>query len=185
VDFFNAPHIVSEDKGASLLGVGAVVYPSVMKSSKNFEYNGKEFFVGAGSWYPTYELGPSYAERFNAFTNLIYRGIDYKFAKAYVNDGQEALDAFKMAFREYADYAQRNAVFLNSDHLDLRTVRLSHKYKPVKAYETRSFVGHIVFNEEDTRAITNNFWGIEGVHRKDNPLFSQGTTNPFGQKAGK
>ena len=67
------PRIVSEDEGASFLGVSAIVYPSLMKSSKNFEINGEEFFMGAGSWHLGSDLGKNYSDNFKKFMEIIYR----------------------------------------------------------------------------------------------------------------
>ena len=187
VSFFNAGHIISEDKGSSLLGMGAVVYPTVMKASKEFECGGKEFFVGAGSWYPAYELGDSNIHNFREFMKTVYHAISYRFAKDFIGDGKKELDAFKDSVGHYVAYAKQNRVFLNSDHLDLRTINLNPKYKPADSYETKSFVGHIVFNEHDTQSIVNSFWQFPDVFKKDNPLSPSsvariGTQSPFNPK---
>jgi hypothetical protein len=171
-DFFNAAHIVSEDKGASMLGMGAVVYPTVMKESRCFECDSREFFVGAGSWHPAYDLNGSCLRNFHAFMDLVYSAIDYKFAQAYCGDGDTQLSKFRTDLSKYTVYARQNRVFENTGILDLKRshLHLNPQYHPSAAYETQSFVGHIAFDSESTQRITNTFWGLPGVFRTGNPL---------------
>jgi hypothetical protein len=160
--FHTIPRIVSEDENASLLGVGAVVYPSVMKASKEMlRIGGEEFFIGAGSWRLDEDMGPKkdnpHVDNFNHFMNLVYSGID-----AELYDGEKEREAFKKNRDEFLDLAYRTNI-LGQNVFDLKYMKKQIRYTPLKPYETRSFVLHVPFDKGSTRKIVTELGDIEDV----------------------
>ncbi len=157
-NLYRIPAIVSEDKGASLLGVAAVVYPSVMKASKKLETHGREFFVGAGSWFLGDELeemgqqqGESF-ERFKRFMNLVYSGIDVRHAAEYGGNVEGAKMQFDIERQDFLDEAHASRIFCLRDP---NMPKLAPAFKPAVRcpYLTHSHVLHIPFGEDATRQV--------------------------------
>ncbi|MEM4230291.1 MAG: hypothetical protein QXF25_00210 [Candidatus Pacearchaeota archaeon] len=159
---YSVPRIVSEDEGVSLLGVSAVIYPSVMRASKKLELNGREFFVGAGGWYLGSDLenvDSAHHETFRRFMNLVYRGIDVKW------DGRGYLEEFKKERENFLIHFGKNSSSRQED-LDSKSLMLKRRYKPARWYETSSHVVHISFSESATREISSKLLGLPGVSYK-------------------
>jgi len=160
--FHRIPRIVSEDENASLLGVGAVVYPTVMKSSREMlRLDDEEFFIGAGSWRLDEDLGPRknnpHIKNFNQFMDLIYSGID---AELY-GEGKK-MDEFREKRERFLEAVKEKNILGNAV-FDLKRISKQTRYKPVEPYETGSFVLHIPFNKPDTRKVISELGEIENV----------------------
>jgi len=175
VELFEVPRIVSEDEGASLLGISAVVYPSVMKASRSLEVEmieggdkkTREFFVGAGSWYLAPDLSKNgkniYDQNFNYFMDLVYKAIDAKFAEDYEGiAGSDELVQFRQAREAFVNHAA-NTKILSIHEEDASVLRLSPDYLPQGVYETHSHVLHIPFQNGTTGKIVKNLLSIPGV----------------------
>jgi hypothetical protein len=159
--FYPIPRIVSEDENASLLGVGAVVYPTIMKASKEMlTIDGKEFFIGAGSWRLDEDLGSKrnnpHLKNFNQFMDLIYSGIDLELY------GEEKRNEFRDKRESFLDTAKKNNIFGRAV-FDLKHISKQTKYKPVNPYETGSFVLHVPFDKKATRKIISELGEMEDV----------------------
>lgn len=156
-----AARIFSEDKGASFLGVAAVVYPSIMKESeRHLLLNGsQEFFVGAGSWRLGSDLGrlgKFYKESFDKFKGLIYSGIDHIFARDYGDDiaEQESSAARFTEVREaFIKYADETGIMRGQREEDYSVLRINKNYPMQGPYETGSGVVHVPFTPEATRKL--------------------------------
>ena len=160
------PRIVSEDEGASLLGVASVVYPSVMDISRHFKLNGKPFFVGAGSWHPGYDVSEIHKESFRKFMGMIYAGIEFSFSKNYAGSGNVSnKNKFLEARDSFLDYRSgRIKAFYLGKEADLRMFELRRdKYTPENVYETKSHVVHIPFDEKSTQKARENLERITGA----------------------
>jgi hypothetical protein len=153
------PRIVSEDEGASLLGVAAVVYPSLMRESKKNLVIDKNlpFFVGAGSWRLGKDLGVAGAdlvEGFNKFKNVIYSGIDYVFAKDYTQDAVDGSKGkFNEARRDFIRFAESSDILAKNNEIDTSVLNIRPDYVVKNPYETGSRVAHIPFDENSTQRI--------------------------------
>jgi len=152
------PKIVSEDTGSSLLGVSAVVYPSLMEQSESFRYKGIEFFVGAGSWHIK-DYGNNLFH-FKQFMNMIYSGID---ALSSAQDSPEKA-RFAKTRQDYLDLAE-NIGLLDLEDNDiacnqcLRTLSSNLD----QTYLTNSNVFHVKFKPELTRKLGYEICNFPGV----------------------
>ncbi len=157
------PRIVSEDEGASLLGVSAVVYPSIMKASKELYVGEKPFFVGAGSWRLDNELGGRdnvYASNFNRFMNLVYRAIDAKYVTEFQGKAESnEMDAFRQERTDFIKYGNENRI-LGKHDAETAVLKLSPKYHIEGAYETGSHVVHVPFNKNSTHDLVTKLQSI-------------------------
>lgn len=153
LEMYPIPRIVSEDEGASLLGVAAIIYPSVMRASKRCEINGKEFFVGAGSWYGASELNKDYTKNFRKFMRLVYKGVDLIYSKDYLGrKGIKEKERFNQTREDYLSYCKEKEVLSKYDQ-NISLLKLSDKHLPEKVYETSSHVVHIPFDKESNERI--------------------------------
>lgn len=166
VKTYPVSHIVSEDRGASLLGVASVVYPSVMEASEALTYEGKPFFVGAGSWRLVSDIPEvSFAsDTFRHFMETLYRAIDFQFSTDY--EGSEgtrektALDEYRASFIEKA----RAREVLSNRPIDPASFKIT---RPVSNYfETHSGVGHASFDAPHTQAILYRLGCLKGVKKR-------------------
>ncbi len=157
------PNIVSEDTGSSLLGVSAVVYPSLMEISENFIYNGREFFVGAGSWH-IQDSGDNLFH-FNQFMDLIYSGVDSSLA----SEGSPVKEAFVRKRENYLKFAENIGLLgIEDTSLGCSNYLQSLNSNLGDSYLTGSNVLHVNFKEKLTRKIGRNICSFPGVScRKD------------------
>ncbi len=167
---YEVPRIVSEDEGASLLGVSAVVYPSVMKASKMLSVKGKEFFVGAGSWRLGAELGQGehmYKVNFRKFMDLVYASIDARFANHYgLGDAKLNSDRFRTVRKDVAGHiAEKKVLSINDPNTDV--LCLNHKYRTKDPYETGSHVVHVPFDVSSTDNILSRLCALPTVFCHD------------------
>ena len=165
-EMYEVPRIVSEDEGASLLGVSAVVYPSVMKESKLLSIGGKEFFVGAGSWRLGSDLGEGenmYKLNFDKFMGLVYAAIDTQFASQYgLGEPKFNLDRFRHIRKEVAKYlADKKVLTINDPNTEV--LNLNPRYTVVEPYETGSHVVHIPFDASSTEQLLSRICSSPGV----------------------
>ncbi len=172
VEMHNIPDIVSEDKGAALLGVSAIIYPSIMKSSKALEYEGQEFFVGAGSWHLSKDLGAdnSYFKTFSKFMQMIYKGVDVKLEEQYYRDREsgtyiKALANFRDARGDFVHSLGRSHL-LAADDADTSVLQLRKNLMVEAPYETSSHVVHVPFSSSSTKAIYGSLYSLPGVSQK-------------------
>jgi len=146
--------IVSEDKGASLEGVAAVVYPGVMEASRNLIRNLNDhpepFFVGAGSWYIIH--GDDYNANFMKFMDLVYSAIDFKYSQDFGGDGKRESEIFMAKRKEFVRYAKKQKILARHDG-DPAMLNLNPCYTIDRFYETGSHVLHIDFNKSSTQDI--------------------------------
>lgn len=163
VEMYPVSHIVSEDRGAGLLGVASVVYPSIMEASEALTYEGQPFFVGAGSWRLVTDIpNVSFAsDTFKHFMETLYRAIDFQFSTGY--EGSEgardktALDEYRASFIEKA----RAREVLTNRPIDPASFKIT---RPISAYfETHSGVGHASFDVAHTQAIQRRLECLRGV----------------------
>lgn len=166
---YKIPRIVSEDTNSSLLGVSAAVYPSLMRASKSWDYNGKEFFFGAGSWH----INPrsKYKAHFNKFIDLIYSGIDSRFASDYESEEIKVRKAgeFSEKLVDFQKYATDNSMLSLSDEQNSDLDYLDQRNKDVGSiFETHSHVVHIPFNEAYTREVLFDLSPLGVSHRNKN-----------------
>ncbi len=167
VFLYNTPLTVSEDEGASLLGVAAVIYPSIMRLSQGFCLGKDEFFIGAGSWHRSKDLPSPYYENFKSFMNVIYRGIDSIFGPEYLcaSEGKRERQNFLEARESFLERAKRvNILNETSDHVSV--LNPSHKYGYDSNYETSSHVLHAPFNTEGEGRAYAQISGLPGVRSK-------------------
>ncbi len=158
VRIYNVPRIVSEDEGASLLGVAAVVYPSLMKASKNIRLESEEFFVGAGSWHVTNQ--GTYMSTFRKFMDLVYRGIDTKFSQDYgESDSLHLFERFREAREQFVKYGLETKLLAKHPG-STEGLSLNPHYRVRDIYETGSHVVHIPFDEESTEEIMRKVYKI-------------------------
>ncbi len=166
VDIHYIPRIVSEDKGASFLGVAAVIYPSIMKQSLNSRYNGKEFFIGAGSWHKSSDLGGDYSENFKFFMEMIYRGIDLSFEKNYESKGEKSLYKAREKFEEsresFLEREDEIKALKKSENIDVLNLTRNYSYEG-GCYETSSRVFHAPFTEKSEERAINHILSLPGI----------------------
>ncbi|MBI3623038.1 hypothetical protein HY212_03080 [Candidatus Pacearchaeota archaeon] len=171
-----AARIFSEDKGASFLGVAAVVYPSIMKESeRHLLLNGsQEFFVGAGSWRLGSDLGrlgKFYKDSFDKFKGLIYSGIDHIFARDYGdNIAEQESTAVKLTeVREaFIKYADETGIMRGQGEEDYSVLRINKNYPMQEPYETGSGVVHVPFTPDATQKLIDKITRISpGVRARD------------------
>ena len=171
-DIQEIPRIVSEDEGASLLGVASTVYPSIMSASKNLFLNGKNFFVGAGSWHPGYELSANHKESFSSFMDLVYAGIDHLFAVDYSSCNEsQTHDKFLEARQNFLEHRNENIKNFRLDSIDsgLNTFNINNHYHPSGVYETKSHVVHIPFDEPSNYEGMKRLGSLTGVKHIETP----------------
>lgn len=159
------PRIVSEDEGASLLGVSAVMYPSVMRASKKLVVNGKrEFFVGAGSWFlgSDLETDSNCTENFRMFMDLVYSGINVEYSKAF-GDGvdEKDLERFRRLRQDYLNYAGSTKMFTKTPNV--AALKLDKRFVIESPYQTGSFVLHVPFSDKTTQKILEELKSIPSV----------------------
>jgi hypothetical protein len=165
VEMFYVPRIVSEDEGASLLGVAATVYPSVMRASKSLRLYDQEFFVGAGSWHTLSSLKheETYAVTFKKFMDVINKGIDTVFQREYSQDDDHHTEAiFENARRDLVKHLIDYKVLSHHD-VNVGFLGLNKRYSADPKslpYETHSKVVHIPFDPVSTNNITSKLCGL-------------------------
>ncbi len=157
------PRILSEDEGASLEGVAALVYPTVMEASTRLLRDGKEFFIGAGSWYVAPQT--PYKDNFHKFMDLLYSAIDAKYAADFDVQRQEQ-EIFAQKRKEFVEYASA-ADLLGNHNESPSAVNNGFGYQTSGSYETGSHVVHVLFNESTTSKIVHKIidsCSIDGVN---------------------
>lgn len=167
VEMIYVPRIVSEDEGASLLGISAFVYPSVMRSSQDLTLDGEEFFVGAGSWRLATELnsGSVYEANFKKFMNLVYRAVDAKYAKDYVGHSDDELEKFRVERENFVKHAEDTKILrIHEDGAGLIKYCPRKLYTVTNPYETGSHVAHMPFDDASTDRAVMKLRSLEGVN---------------------
>jgi len=166
-ELYPIPNIVSEDNNSALLGVSATVYPSLMKISKSMEYNGREFFVGAGSWHVN-EKSEQF-KHFTQFMGLVYSGIDVISSQYGLESegSEEILEEFRDKRTKYIADAEKHDV-INMDEIsaasDLNLYNLNREAVPI--YETASHVIHVPINPNQTRNLCAKICNYDYIRRK-------------------
>ncbi|MFH1311323.1 MAG: hypothetical protein ABIH65_02870 [Nanoarchaeota archaeon] len=152
------PRIVSEDEGASLLGVASVIYPSIMRASRQFYLNDEEFFIGAGTWHNSYDLIGDYFKNFQTFMKMIYKGIDLVFKKEHLReDSSKEYDSFKENRTSFLERAEEVKLLAQMSE-DIRTLKPAKNYSFENCYETSSHVFHAPFTEKSERKFTHDLF---------------------------
>lgn len=168
VRMYRVPRIVSEDESAALLGISAVIYPSIMRESKKLALCGEDFFVGAGSWFLGADLKNKghYHETFRKFMELVYKGIDIRYAQSFLGtDPREELEIFRDQRKRFTEHAQKHKILL-SDTPEVTSLGINHQLQVIAPYETRSHVIHIPFSSRSTEKVITMLKDIEGVGLK-------------------
>jgi hypothetical protein len=160
---YRIPRIVSEDEGASLLGVAAAIYPSIMDVSREFTVNGRPFFIGAGTWHNSADLDGNYFENFKLFMETIYRGIDYVYARDFSDDdGLDELEVFYDSRRTFLDRAEEVGI-LNKTHESISSLNSNKNYSYGFCYETSSHVLHAPFTSESEERLRSKICQLPRV----------------------
>jgi hypothetical protein len=166
VEMYPVSHIVSEDRGAGLLGVASVVYPSVMEASEALTYEGRPFFVGAGSWRLVGDIpNVSFAsDTFKHYMETLYRAIDLNFSTSYEGSAgaeeKKTFDEYRSSFIEKA----RAREVLTNRPVDPASFKVT---RPISSYfETHSGVGHASFDAPHTKAILHTLENLKGVKKR-------------------
>ena len=161
------PRIVSEDKNSALLGVSATVYPSLMRASKSMEYDGREFFIGAGSWHVNSESAQF--KHFLKFMEMVYSGIDVIVARYGLGSehSQKFIEEFNGRRNEFIEVSDQSGV-LNSSESDIASdPRLKNLNRGATViYETRSHVVHVPFSDKITKDLVSEICGYPSVQCK-------------------
>lgn len=156
VSFYNVPRIVSEDEGAALEGVAAVVYPTIMKKSLRLRKGGDMMFIGAGSWRTLAGLG-DYEGFFKKFVNLVYRGVEYELTKqGYIESSASdntLNEKFEWGRRKFIDEVKRTKMLAQRDDFTGLNISLPTD----KIYETGSHVVHVLFKDYDADTLMAEF----------------------------
>lgn len=167
VTSYEIPRIVSEDEGASLLGVGAAIYPSVMKSSLDFCTGDETFFIGAGGWFNSADLPGNYSKNFKSFMDMIYSGIDYIHSKDFGGNGEKKkYEEFQAARASFLDRANHTKILCQTAD-DISALKLSAHYSYQECYETHSHVLHAPFAPRSLERIQSKIAHIPGVRLKE------------------
>lgn len=136
VERIRVPRIFTEDRGAALEGVAAVVYPTLINPPENASIYGQ--FVSAGSWWDV--LGRSkeqYNEAFTLLLDLITGGIK-----------KEGDDVLRRKTRRFLDTLKRNRILSRDPKLDARDFT---PFPPTKVEETSARVIQISFSPQVTQ----------------------------------
>jgi len=149
------PRIVSEDEGASLEGIAAIVYPTIMKKSFGLNYRGKPLFIGAGNWVSIQGSEP-YFSVFNQFSEIVKEGIDQVLInEGYIDPSRENTGSnFETSRENFVNRLNRTKeLSLKDDAGDFVTSKMPAQ----KVYETGSRVLHVLFSEGDTNDLLQGF----------------------------
>ncbi|MCK4521245.1 MAG: hypothetical protein KAU20_01635 [Nanoarchaeota archaeon] len=162
---YGMPNIVSEDKGASLEGVTAVVYPSIMDSSKNLRFNDQEFFIGAGSWYPV--DGLRYQDHFNMFMDTIKSAIDTFFIDTEdENDEEKKSKRFEEKRNELTGLLKEEGILDKNkwikDEYNIFKVNPKMAFLD-NIYKTGSQVLHRIIPENNAKRLLVKFGGRNSI----------------------
>lgn len=167
VSMHEVPRIVSEDEGASLLGVSAVMYPSVMRASKRLEVDGREFFVGAGSWYlgSDLETDSNCHKNFGMFMDLVYKGVEVAYARDFGDEKTDMeLERFRALRQDFLKYAGSTKIFTKAPNID--ALKLDRRLVIESPYQTGSFVLHVPFSDKSTQRVIEELKKIPQVSLK-------------------
>ncbi len=163
IDLYKIPRIVSEDEGASLLGVAAVIYPSVMAVSREFNLEGEELFIGAGSWHSSTNLPGHYFDNFNSFMNMIYKGVDLVYTKKFLGEsGESQEETFNDSRESFLERAKKYKV-LDKTSKDISVLSPTDNYSYVKCYETSSHVLHAPFTKDSEDRLRSKICSLPKV----------------------
>lgn len=151
VRFVYTNRIVSEDEGAALEGIIALVYPSVM--IRSLDLKEKKFLFGAGSWYYPSAGDEIYSQNFDLFMKTIndaiainvFNNIDGKKHTAYYEKFEKSRNCFLDNMDRY------NFLGLKDDSVEV--FKLNEELIVDRPYETSSHVLHAPFNKESTEKV--------------------------------
>ena len=165
VSMYKIPRIVSEDEGASLLGVSAVMYPSIMRSSKGLALaSGLDFFVGAGSWYlgSDLETESGCQENFKRFMDLVYSGVEVEYSRNLSGTSTDGgLGKFREKRTDFVRYAQSRKIFAGEPNV--AALKLDRRFAVSSPYTTSSQVLHVPFSERATQRVIGKLKDIPEV----------------------
>ena len=143
-------NIFTEDRGAGLLGVVGVIYPSLLCMGKELS---KIKPLGAGSWYPIEE--EKEIKSFKYITKAINHAV-----KISCSDFCEGIEEDKEK-EELEQTIENLNKFIDEEQIllpSLSSIQPQKKiYKSERAYITSSHVNHICFSEDQTRNIFKDF----------------------------
>lgn len=145
--------IVSEDEGAALEGVIALVYPSLMIRSLDLRVDGKNFLFGAGSWHYPSPSDQKYSYNFALFMKTIdiavmLNSLEYLDLKS-KDSYRERFDSARKTFLDYMD--SHNFLKIKDDSVE--PFNLNPDLTVQKPYETSAHVLHIPFNRLSTERV--------------------------------
>ena len=177
VKMYTIPNIVSEDKGPSLLGVVATLYPSIMRDSLKhlrINQNGteKEFFVGAGSWHISTASEEVHRKTFKKFMKTVYAGIDVAYNQL-EDEGPDKLTKrihnFRESIEELIEDLTSNKDVLKGRLNETTFYKIDKKSSSLKPYTTHSGVDQINLDEGRTFGAISQLEQLPGVYRKSLP----------------
>jgi len=156
--FHKISRILSEDEGAALEGLAAIVYPTIMKKSMHLKNKDDMMFIGAGSWSPVKE-NSVHNEVFDTFSNLVSAGIEYRLFNDGLIDGEKTEEQLKENFNIYRDKlvglitnGNKRVLSCRGDFTDVNlglTIR--------KIYESGSHVVHVLNDGKEINSLFKNF----------------------------
>lgn len=146
--------LVSEDEGACLEGVVALVYPTIMVDSFTLKYENETFFLGAGSWHYPPLSGSIYSNNFRLFMNTIRDAVEVNVSGKYCKrrkryDPEESFLNSRRAFLENMEKFN----FLGMKDSSVSPFNLNPSLNVINPYETGSHVLHVPFDKDSNERI--------------------------------
>ncbi len=168
VRLIDVNRIVSEDEGAALEGVTALIYPTVMTGSLNLrireEENREGFFFGAGSWhYPSPKTSP-HSNNFGLFVDTIDHAVALNVLGTYcrVENGEDTERNFVESRRKLLKNMEKQE-FSKRKEADIKNFNLNPELIVENSYETGSYVLHVPFNKNSDEKVMHEI--ISNVRR--------------------
>ena len=147
--------IVSEDEGAALEGVIALVYPSLMIRSLDLRHENRNFLFGAGSWhYPSVTEG-IYSQNFGLFMKAIEKAVEINCADYLTeyDNAKECKQQFDTAREVFLEFMDKHNLLRTREN-SVTPFNLNPDLIVKGAYETSSHVLHVPFDRLSTERVT-------------------------------
>ncbi|MEK6914462.1 MAG: hypothetical protein AABW83_02315 [Nanoarchaeota archaeon] len=146
--------IVSEDEGACLEGVVALIYPTIMIDSFRLKHNEEDFFIGAGSWHYPPLSDSIYSDNFRLFMNTIRDAVEVNVSRGYCEkrEGRNPEEIFLKSRRIFLENMEKYN-FMGIKDNSVTSFNLNHSLNVISPYETGSHVLHVPFDETSNESI--------------------------------
>lgn len=154
VKLINTNRIVSEDEGAALEGVVALVYPTLMVDSLRLRYKNDNFFFGAGSWHYPPLYNSIYSNNFKLFIKAIESAVFVNVSGKYCQKEKEKNpeECFIESRIKLLENMEKYN-FLNKKDCCVEPFNLNLGLRVIDPYETGSHVLHIPFDGDSNEKI--------------------------------